>query len=76
MISLVQFCVFDVTWCKYVTWKVCLSCCAVVADAKLPVDAYPTELKPNSFALEIATPAGLSLNGNVGLIESFFIIKY
>jgi len=37
------------------------------------VDAHPTELKPNSFAFEIATPAGLSLNENVGLTESFFM---
>ena len=36
--------------------------CAAVADAKLPVDAHPTDSSPNSLALEIATPAGLSLN--------------
>jgi len=52
-----------------------LAACAAVADARLPVDAHPTELKPNSFAFEIATPAGLSLNENVGLTESFFMYR-
>ena len=47
--------------------------CAAVADARLPVDAQPTDSKPNSFALDIATPAGLSLNENVGFTESFFM---
>ena len=41
--------------------------------AKLPVDAHPTADKPNSFAFEIAIPAGLSLNENVGLTESFLM---
>ena len=47
--------------------------CAAVADARLPVDAHPTDSKPNSFALDIATPAGLTLNENVGLTESFYM---
>src|SRR5574339_104404 len=46
--------------------------CAAVADARLPVEAHPTALRLVSFALDIATPAGLSLNENVGLTESFF----
>jgi len=52
-----------------------LAACAAVADARFPVDAHPTDLKPNSFAFEIATPAGLSLNENVGLTESFFMYR-
>ena len=49
--------------------------CAAVAEAKLPVDAQPTDSNPNSLALEIATPAGLSLNENVGFTESFLMYK-
>ena len=52
-----------------------MAACAAVADARLPVDAQPTDSKPNSFALDIATPAGLSLNENVGFTESFFMYK-
>ena len=32
-------------------------------------------IQPNSFALDIATPAGLSLKENVGFTESFFMYK-
>ncbi len=46
-----------------------------MADAKLPVDAHPTAVNPSSFAFDIATPAGLSLNENVGFTESFFMYK-
>ena len=52
-----------------------MAACAAVADARFPVDAQPTEPKPNSFAFDIATPAGLSLNENVGFTESFFIYR-
>ena len=47
--------------------------CAAVADAKFPVDAQPTDFNPNSFAFDIATPAGQSLKENVGFTESFFM---
>ena len=41
--------------------------------ARFPVEAHPTADNPNSFAFEIATPAGLSLNEKVGLTESFLM---
>ena len=52
-----------------------MAACAAVADARFPVEAQPTADKPNSFALETATPAGLSLKENVGFTESFLINK-
>ena len=52
-----------------------MAACAAVAAARFPVDAHPTDSKPNSFAFDTATPAGLSLNENVGLTESFFMYK-
>ena len=45
-----------------------------MADARFPVDAHPTEVNPNSLAFDTAIPAGLSLNENVGLTESFFYV--
>src|ERR671922_120583 len=50
--------------------------CAAVAEARLPVDAQPTAFNLISLALETATPAGLSLNENVGFTESFLINKF
>ena len=49
--------------------------CAAVADARLPVEAQPTDFNPNSFAFDIATPAGLSLKEKVGFTESFFMYR-
>ena len=46
------------------------------AYIKIPfdgIDAQPTAVNPSSFALDIATPAGRSLNENVGFTESFFM---
>lgn len=38
--------------------------------ARFPVDAHPTVLKPNSIALEIATPTTLSLKERLGSVSS------
>jgi hypothetical protein len=46
---------------------------ARVAEARLPVDAHPTTVKPNSRAFETATDEGRSLKEKVGFVVSFFM---